>query len=208
MPHAGSHTPRVAWEPAETIVLLDRLDELVGKASSVPLTDQVRLNRGKVDLLLDELRTAVNDGPAELVGPLDELDALVRGAKSVTLTDEIRAARDDVYDRLDRLRAACATRPRRDHLPPDVAAVLDEFDGLVGNARTVPLTAQVRLDRATAYALFDRLRATVRGPSAEVADALDELDGLLHGAKSIPFTNEIRVELVEVLETLDRIGAG
>ena len=197
----------MAWEPAETIVLLDRLDELVRKAGSVPLTDQVRLNRGNVDLLLDELRTAANDGPGELAGPLDELDALVHAAKSVPLTDEIRVERDDVYDRLDRLRAACAT-PRRDHLPAYVAAVLDEFDELVGNARTVPLTAQVRLDREKAYALLDRLRAVLPDPSAGVADALDELDGFLHGAKSIPFTNEIRVGIVELYETLDRIGAG
>ena len=197
----------MAWEPAETIVLLDRLDELVRKAGGVPLTDQVRLNRGNVELLLDELRTAANDGPGALAGPLDELDALVHAAKSVPLTDEIRVERNDVYDRLDRLRAACAT-PRRDHLPAYVAAVLDEFDELVGNARTVPLTAQVRLDREKAYALLDRLRAVLPDPSAGVAGALDELDGFLHGAKSIPFTNQIRVGIVELYETLDRIGAG
>lgn len=196
----------MTWERAETIALLDDLDELIRRAGGVPLTDQVRLDRGKIDSLLERLRTAVRGGPLELSHVIDELDALVQGAKSVPMTNEIRVGREEIYDRLDRLRAGCAT-PSREHLPPEVAGVLGELDEFLSTASLVPLTAQVRLDRAQAYALLDRLRAAFRDPSAEVAAALDDLDKLVRGARGIPFTNQIRVGMVDIYETLDRIGA-
>jgi hypothetical protein len=93
----------------ETVSVLDELDEAIQRAAAVPLTDQVRLNRGKVEALLGRLRTALNNGPSELVGELDRLDELVRGAKAIPLTKEIRIDRSEIYNLLDYLRAGCAT---------------------------------------------------------------------------------------------------
>jgi hypothetical protein len=202
---AGDTRP-VTWEPAETIALLGQLDDVVRQARAVPLTDQARLDLRTVEPLLGRLRMAGRDGPPGLAGALDELETLVRGAKAIPLTDEIRVERREIYDRLDRLRACCAA-PSREHLRPEVARVLDELDAFLGGAKTVPLTAQVRLDREQAESLAGRLRTALRDPSPQAAAALDELDALLHGAKSIPFTHDIRVGIVELYETLDRISA-
>lgn len=96
----------------EALAVLDEFDEFIRYARTVPLRDQVRLNPGRVDALLDRLRTALNRGPFELVGLLDELDELVRRAKPIRLTNEIRINRSEIYDLLDRLRADCATPAR------------------------------------------------------------------------------------------------
>lgn len=93
----------------EAVLVLDEFDEVIRHAGTVPLTDQVRLNLGKIDVLLDRLRAALNHGPSELTGVLDELDEIVRAAKSIPLTNEIRVERSEIYDLLDRLRAGCAT---------------------------------------------------------------------------------------------------
>lgn len=45
----------------DVLVLIDRLDELVQGAKAVPLTDQVRLEREQINVLLDELRAAIPD---------------------------------------------------------------------------------------------------------------------------------------------------
>ena len=43
------------------LVLIERLDELVQKAKGVPLTAQVRLDRGEILALLDEMRATIPD---------------------------------------------------------------------------------------------------------------------------------------------------
>lgn len=48
-----------------------------------------------------------------------------------------------------------------DHESSDVAALLDELDQLVHNAKAVPLTLQVRIDREQIYDILDRLRAAL-----------------------------------------------
>lgn len=198
----------MTWKPAETIAVLDELDELVRKASSVPMTDQARLNPETLDPLLDRLRKAV-DGQPGLTAAVGDLDASFHSAKSIPLTNDIRVEREGVYDLLDGMRAACGTASRDSSsttaLPTEAAAALEEFDDFVLNAGTVPFTAQVRLDRTKAYALVDRLRAALHDPSAGAASAIDELDKLVHGAKWIPLTSEIRVALVEIYELLERI---
>jgi hypothetical protein len=196
----------VAWEPAETIGALDELDELIRRAAGVPFTDQIRLDPGRIDPVLARLGAAVSGGPLELSYELDQLAELVREATPIPLTHEVRVEREAMYDRLDRMRAACA-KPSREHLAPAVAATLNDFDEFLGNAKLVPLTMQVRLDRATASDLLERLRAAVRDPSPDAAGALSELDALLRNAKSVPFTKDIRVGIGDLSERLDRIGA-
>jgi hypothetical protein len=95
-------------EPTEAMLAVDAFDEAIHDARGVPLTDQVRLRRERVDGLLDRLRSAPPPVPSEWGSLLYELDALIQRAKPVPLTDEIRLDRDEVYDILDRMRAAFA----------------------------------------------------------------------------------------------------
>src|ERR687898_846965 len=43
----------------------------------------------------------------------------------------------------------------------DVLVLIDKLDDLVHNARPVPLTDQVRVDREEIYDLLDQMRATI-----------------------------------------------
>ena len=43
----------------------------------------------------------------------------------------------------------------------DVLVLIDKLDDLVHNARPVPLTDQVRIDREEVYDLLDQMRATI-----------------------------------------------
>jgi len=52
----------------------------------------------------------------------------------------------------------------------EVAALLDQLDELIHNAKGVPLTDQVRIDRAQFYDLLDRLRATLAPDEGRTAD--------------------------------------
>jgi hypothetical protein len=52
----------------------------------------------------------------------------------------------------------------------EVAALLDQLDELIHNAKSVPLTDQVRIDRAQFYELLDRLRATLAPDEGRTAD--------------------------------------
>jgi len=51
------------------LVLIDQLDDLIHNAKAVPLTDQVRVDKGKVYDLLDEMRATLSD---ELTGARQE----------------------------------------------------------------------------------------------------------------------------------------
>jgi hypothetical protein len=93
---------------------LDQFDELIRKAYGIPFTDQVRLDRGEVYVLLDRLRTAVNHPPVDVAGLLDELDELVQRAKPIPLTNQIRIDREEIYDLLDRIRTTPLRRADED----------------------------------------------------------------------------------------------
>jgi hypothetical protein len=43
----------------------------------------------------------------------------------------------------------------------DVLVLIDKLDDLIHNARPVPLTDQVRVDREEIYDLLDQMRATI-----------------------------------------------
>ena len=101
-------------EPSEAAVVLAEFNEFVRKASAVPSTDQVRLDRGEVYVLLDRLRTAVNRPPVEVAGLLDELDEPVQRAKPIPLTNQIRIDREEIYDLLDPIRTTPLRRADED----------------------------------------------------------------------------------------------
>ncbi len=100
-------------EPTEAMLAVEALDEAIGRARTVPLTDQVRLDPETIDGLLARLRAAVPWESSDVRAIVDELDELIRRAKPIPLTTEIRIDRDEVYDRLDRMRASLAEQPER-----------------------------------------------------------------------------------------------
>jgi hypothetical protein len=53
----------------------------------------------------------------------------------------------------------------------DVLALIDKLDDLIHNAKPVPLTDQVRVDREEIYDILDQMRATI--PRGDQAGALD-----------------------------------
>ena len=43
----------------------------------------------------------------------------------------------------------------------DVLVLIDKLDDLIHNAKVVPLTSQVRIDREEIYAILDQLRVAI-----------------------------------------------
>src|ERR1700675_2221321 len=64
------------------------------------------------------------------------------------------------FSRADGAGPPSATRSR---IPPDmdVLVLIDKLDDLVHNAKAVPLTDQVRIDREEIYDILDQMRATI-----------------------------------------------
>src|SRR6476661_8581471 len=60
-------------------------------------------------------------------------------------------------------RSACRKRWRADELGSamDVLVLIDKLDDLVHNAKKVPLTDEVRVDREQIYDILDQMRATI-----------------------------------------------
>src|SRR4029453_5195303 len=51
--------------------------------------------------------------------------------------------------------------PGVDWVPMDLLLLIDKLDDLVHNAKAVPLTDQVRIDREEIYDILDQMRATI-----------------------------------------------
>jgi hypothetical protein len=97
----------------ETLVLIDKIDDLMHSAKPVPLTDQVRVDREEVFDLLDQLRVAVtNDfkkarGDAPAASPGEDPQALAE-----TVTEAIRATIPEIA------RAVAAASSQGPSAPP------------------------------------------------------------------------------------------
>src|SRR5215469_15911945 len=64
--------------------------------------------------------------------------------------------------RLSRTAGAGPHSTTRSNIPPmDVLVLIDKLDDLVHNAKQVPLTDQVRIDRDEIYDILDQMRATI-----------------------------------------------
>jgi hypothetical protein len=101
-------TDGISREPSEAMAALDQFDALIHKAYPIPLTDQVRVSRQKLEVSLDQLRRTLSHEPPGVAAMLDELDALVHRAKPIPLIDQLRIERLATYDVLDRMRATIA----------------------------------------------------------------------------------------------------
>ena len=65
----------------------------------------------------------------------------------------------------------------------DVLVLIDKLDDVVHNARPVPLTDQVRVDREEIYDLLDQMRATIREENKQARWIVKERQEMLAEAK-------------------------
>ncbi|MBM3664330.1 MAG: ATP synthase F0 subunit B [Actinobacteria bacterium] len=98
----------------------------------------------------------------------------------------------------------------------DVLALIDKLDDLVHNARAVPLTDQVRIDREGVYEILDQMRSTlpeeikqarwiVKERQEMLAEAKREADRIVDEAKE---KAERQASQQEVVKLADKQAAG
>jgi hypothetical protein len=203
--------------------LADQLESMIREAKETRILGGARIDRDRAYDLIDQMRdqaaeavrldedTFVRRGAGVLV-PLDELDDVLHSAKSVPFTDSIRADRDELLEILGRVRRGATedhvlTRAEAEQRPinrPKVARLLDGLDALVRNAKPVPLTSQVRLQKRAFGEIAGELREC--GPPA-MLPALDALDDTLQNALPVPLTDEVRVEGAGLSEIIQQMRA-
>src|SRR2546429_7830500 len=98
----------------------------------------------------------------------------------------------------------------------DVLVLIDKLDDLVHNAKAVPLTDQVRIDREEIYDILDQMRATipeeikqarwiVKERQEMLAEAKRETDRLLGEAREQAVGGAAQTEIVKIAQ---RAGPG
>src|SRR5260370_9056785 len=91
----------------------------------------------------------------------------------------------------------------------DVLVLIDKLDDLVHNAKAVPLTDQVRIDREEIYDILDQMRATipeeikqarwiVKERQEMLAEAKREVDRLLAEAREQAGREASQAEIVKI----------
>ena len=99
-----------------------------------------------------------------------------------------------------------------DFPPMDVLVLIDRLDDLVHNAKAVPLTDQVRLDREEIYEILDQMRATipeeikqarwiVKERQEMLAEAKRECDRIVQDAREQAMREASQTEIVKLAET-------
>jgi regulator of protease activity HflC (stomatin/prohibitin superfamily) len=93
----------------------------------------------------------------------------------------------------------------------DVLVLIDKLDDLVHNAKTMPLSDQVRIDRDEIYEILDQMRATipeeikqarwiVKERQEMLAEAKREVDRLLAEAREQAVREASQTEIVKIAE--------
>ena len=111
----------------------------------------------------------------------------------------------------ERSRRDPAQRPGVGFAPMDVLVLIDKLDDLVHNAKAVPLTDQVRIDREEIYDILDQMRATipeeikqarwiVKERQEMLAEAKREQDRLLQEAREQAVREASQTEIVKLAE--------
>ena len=94
----------------------------------------------------------------------------------------------------------------------DVLVLIDRLDDLVHNAKAVPLTDQVRIDREEIYEILDQMRATipeeikqarwiVKECQEMLAEAKRECDRIVQDAREQAMREASQTEIVKLAET-------
>jgi hypothetical protein len=103
-----------------------------------------------------------SDGGSEVQQAICSLESLVATWAKVPLVDQVRIGAADLRERIEGIhRAARMEGAGFDH---GFADAIDELDRVVAEARAIPLTEDVRLDRDRIEAAAELLRA--REPAA------------------------------------------
>ena len=103
------------------------------------------------------------------------------------------------------------TPPEQYHPGMDVLVLIDKLDDLVHNAKAVPLTDQVRIDREEIYDILDQMRATipeeikqarwiVKERQEMLAEAKRECDRLIGEAREQAMREASQTEIVKLAE--------
>ena len=111
----------------------------------------------------------------------------------------------------ERPRRRSRLRPGVDWQSMDVLVLIDKLDDLVHNAKAVPLTDQVRIDREEIYDILDQMRATipeeikqarwiVKERQEMLAEAKREQDRLLQEAREQAVREASQTEIVKLAE--------
>ena len=90
----------------------------------------------------------------------------------------------------------------------DSSTAIDFLDDLVHNAKPVPLTDQVRLQRdelREAVAAIDAALAPDVRRRAEAEGLLERLEAIVEGAKPVPLTEQVRFDKDDLYEVLDAL---
>jgi hypothetical protein len=162
----------------------------------------------------------------EILLAIDDLDDLIHSSPVVPLSDQVRIDRQALRAAADRLRPAATDlfglMPPRTGPIADVFAAIDEVEALVGAARPIPLTTQVRIDLERVYDQLDRLRAACpaaimeqQGPAepppptrwSDTLAALDALAELVHEAEPVRSARWLRVDAAALRDASQRLRA-
>jgi hypothetical protein len=176
----------------------------VSSAAPIPLTPEVRVERGRVVAAIEALRGAAGPSATEELG---RLEALIRDAKPVPLGDDVRLDGSELREAMERLRAAVQSEAGAS-LPPrlaNVLAAIDEVEDAV-RARPAGFRGRTRVDAGRADDALDRLDAEGRLDlrRLDTDGALDRLDDLLQ--RGTPAGSRGRkVRVAPVLDALDRL---
>ena len=109
------------------------------------------------------------------------------------------------------IRSSARSLASRLHRPMDVLVLIDKLDDLVHNAKAVPLTDQVRIDREEIYDILDQMRATipeeikqarwiVKERQEMLAEAKRESDRILGEAREQAVREASQTEIVKLAE--------
>jgi hypothetical protein len=102
-------------------------------------------------------------------------------------------------------------------MPMDVLVLIDKLDDLVHNAKAVPLTDQVRIDREEIYDILDQMRATipeeikqarwiVKERQEMLAEAKRECDRLIGEAREQAMREASQTEIVKLAERQSQVN--
>src|SRR6266566_1592802 len=82
----------------------------------------------------------------------------------------------------------------------DVLVLIDKLDDLVHNAKAVPLTDQVRIDREEIYEILDQMRATIPEEIKQARWIVKERQEMLAEASEQAVREASQTEIVKIAE--------
>jgi hypothetical protein len=196
----------------DVLAAVDALDDLVDRAPGIPLTDGARVRPEEFEAAVERIRSATRTELGLLPGPelARALEDLPAASRPIPLTSTLAISRTRMQDALDRVRiAVAASRGGATPEPPPrtpLMAAIDAVEEQLSQARIVPLTPTVRVEKPELQEALSRLRAlAVDVPGAKTR--VDELEWLAQAAVPVPLTSQIRLDPRPFRRVLERLRA-